>query len=153
MKPITSFSMGLILGHIQYVLKNKPTKFTETSRIYLDEARDFFQKIIDNLDEFSDSRDNRSNVPVYNFVPNMKEMINIRISTEPSFKKAQLKETREFFISVVKMINDIKQNPRETYKRIDYEVMLSFFNSATALFQKNPMLYPDRQELHHTVIA
>jgi len=111
MYDIEKFEYEVLFNFMSHSIRNKKTDFSENSKVYFDDTKNFFRKIVRGLTSIV-------NGEPY-FVKNLRKIVELAGYNTLNNSQQDLKNTIYGFKNTLRQLDSLKQNPKRFYENKD----------------------------------
>ncbi len=113
MENLEEFRLQVIFDNIRHTLITSKTPLSPTSKAYLKEGLAFLDQLIRSLDTLGVDIYQSDITGVFQFVPNLKDVIEITESLTTPLNREKLNSLKNYFTQIREQLADFDLNPRQ----------------------------------------
>jgi hypothetical protein len=125
---LEDFHYNIAFNSICYNIKGK-LNLTETSKIYIEWAKEYFENVKKSLDSILNPQ-----TKMFHITPHLKEVLECSKKYREKISLDEVKRFREKIISLDKNLSRLSKNPQKFYNTKDSEEVFNFINKIVPCF-------------------
>jgi hypothetical protein len=138
MNQMDKFEIGIIFKNISYLITNKITKLSDSSKANLIKSINFFNELIKSLDSLNYSAQiNEKENNSYIFFPNLQELVSSVPNIPQNINKKEILFAKKYFLDIINQIENLKNDPEKFYAGKRSEQLKTLADKLALIHQEN----------------
>ncbi len=124
-KSLDNLRLDLAFNNVIYLIENKNTNLSRSSKVYIGWAKQYFQNATKSIDSMLSLESSES----YFITPHLLEIIKHFKENVNSDSIQKAKSIRTEFNYIIKSLDSLKENPEKFYNTENSQIILNHFNN------------------------
>ena len=124
-KSLDNLRLDLAFNNVIYLIENKNTNLSRSSKVYIGWAKQYFQNATKSIDSMLSLESSES----YFITPHLLEIIKHFKENVNSDSIQKAKSIRTEFNYIIKSLDSLKENPEKFYTTENSQIILNHFNN------------------------